>query len=143
MRLQLPKCEALRISNKRYPPTFTYLCDGKSLQWSSVVRYLGVYINQLLTWINHCKLKFESAWLICCIVAHNLLSASHFVFLSFNSLIQHSCPVWLPHYNKDIHRLEAIQNCVTCWICGRYFDPLPSPGHYHQGKLMVVVSGEG
>ena len=42
MRLQLPKCEALCISNKRYPPTFTYLCYGQPLQWGNVVKCLEV-----------------------------------------------------------------------------------------------------
>jgi len=40
MCLQLPKCETLCISNKCYLPTFSYLCDGKPLQWGSVVRCL-------------------------------------------------------------------------------------------------------
>lgn len=55
MRLQPSKCEALCISNKRSPPTFTYFCNGQPLRWSNVVKYLGVHINQRLTWSDHCK----------------------------------------------------------------------------------------
>ena len=55
MHLQPSKCEALCISNRRSPPTFTYLCDGQSFHWSVMVRYLGVHINQHLTWSGHCK----------------------------------------------------------------------------------------
>ena len=103
MRLQPPKFEALCISNKRYPPTFTYLCDGVPLQWSSVVKYLGIYINQRLTWSDHCKfvsgrvgktLNLLYFIVVCCIVARHLLSVCHFVLFfsqSFSMAVLFGC----------------------------------------------------
>jgi len=128
MRLQPPKCEALCISNKRYPPTFTYLCDGVPLQWSSVVRYLGIYINQHLTWSDHCKfvsgrasktLNLLRRLLYCCSPLAKRLSFCALVL----PILQYGCAVWLPHYKNDVNRLEAIQYKAARWICGSRFNP--------------------
>ena len=124
----LPKCEALCISNKCYPPTFMYLCDGIPIQWSSVVRYLGIYINQHLTWSNHCKFVSSRASRTSNLLRHLLYCCSPLAKrLSFCALvlpiIQYGCTVWLPHYNKDINHLEAIQYQAACWICGSHFSP--------------------
>ena len=141
MRLQFPKCEALCISNKRYP-IFTYLCDGQPLQWGSVVKYLGVYINQHLIWTDHCKFVCSKATytkvlsllrrlLYCC----SQSAKSHSYCALVLPLIQYGCPVWLPHYNKDLKLLESIQNRAARWICGSHFNPStftwsPSSGSY-------------
>jgi len=99
MRLQLSKCEALFISNKRHPPTFSYICDGQPLQWGSVARYLGVYINQHLTWSDHCKsvastvLNLLRCSLYCCSSSAKRQSYCALVL----PIIQYGCPVWLPH----------------------------------------------
>ena len=128
MHLQLPKCEALCISNKCYPPTFTYFCDGQPLQWGSVVKYLGVYINQHLTWTDHCKFVCSKATkvlnLLCRLLYCCSQSAkSHSYCALVLPLIQYGFPVWLPHYNKDLKLLESIQNRAAHWICGSHFNP--------------------
>jgi len=128
MHLQLPKCEALCISNKHYPPTITYLCDGKPIWWSRVVRCLGIYINQRLTWSDHCKFVSSRASktlnLLCCLLYYCSPLAKHLFFCALIlPIIQYGCTVWLPHYNKDINHLEAIQYRAACWICGSHFNP--------------------
>ena len=49
------KCEALCISNKQSPLTFIYHCKDQPIQWKQGVKYLGIYLNQHLTWGDHCK----------------------------------------------------------------------------------------
>ena len=126
MRLQPSKCEALCISNKRSPPMYTYFCDGQPLRWSNVVKYLGVHINQHLTWSDHCKVVCSRAtkllnllrrMLFCCSQSAKALCFSALVL----PLMQYACPVWLPHYNKDLQLFDSIQNRATRWICGARF----------------------
>jgi len=99
--LQVPKC-ALCISNKHFPPSFTYFCDDQLLQWSNVVKYLGVHFNRHLTWTDHCKFVCSKATKVlnllcrllfcCCQYAKSHSYCGALVLL----LIQYSCPVWLP-----------------------------------------------
>ena len=126
MRLQPSKCEALCISNKRSPPMFTYSCDGQPLQWKKVVKYLGVHINQHLTWSDHCKavcsrvtklLNLLRRMLFCCSPSAKVHCFGALVL----PLMQYACPVWLPHYKKDLQLLESVQNRAARWICGARF----------------------
>ena len=107
MRLQPSKCEALCISNKRSPPMFTYSCDGQPLQWKNVVKYLGVHINQYLTWSDHCKVVCSRATKLLNLLRRMLFYCSpsakaHFFGALVLPLMQNACLVWLPHYKKDL-----------------------------------------
>ena len=126
MRLQPSKYEALCISNKRSPPMFTYFCDGQPLRWSNVVKYLGVHINQHLTWSDHCKVVCSRAtkllnlfhrMLFCCSQSAKALCFCALIL----PLTQYACPVWLSNYNKDLQLLESVQNRAARWLCGARF----------------------
>ena len=54
MKLNPSKCEVLCISNKRFQISFIYQLSGCSLKWSSTIKYLGVLLNNKLSWDNQC-----------------------------------------------------------------------------------------
>ena len=56
LRLGLPKCEALCISNKRSPITTTYSVNDIPLRWSTSICYLGLHITTNLCWSKYCKI---------------------------------------------------------------------------------------
>ena len=89
------------------------------------MKYLGVHINQHLTWSDHCKIACSRASkllnLLCCM----LFCCSQFAkALCFCALVlplmHYACPFWLPHYNKDIQLLESVKNRAARWICGEH-----------------------
>ena len=53
LRLNPEKCTALPITNKCHPIMYTYQLNGHPIIWSSVIRYLGVYISSFLKWTHH------------------------------------------------------------------------------------------
>ena len=53
--LNVLKCEALLISNKRRPMSFKYCVNHSPLAWRSAVKYLGVLLRSNLSWSDHCK----------------------------------------------------------------------------------------
>ena len=48
--LNLSKCKAICISNKRKPPTHTYRLNNVTLEWVDTFKYLGVRIDSKLKW---------------------------------------------------------------------------------------------
>jgi len=52
--MNLSKCKALRITNKRKKILYTYSLAETQLDWVDSYRYLGMIINSKLKWGEHC-----------------------------------------------------------------------------------------
>ena len=128
MNLSPVKCEALCISNKRSPLAFTYQCVNQPIQWKQKVKYLGIYLNQHLTWGDHCKYVHSKATNIFNLLRRKLYGCSqparHQSFCSLVlPILQYACQVWMPYYKKDITLIESVQKRASRWICGSSFNP--------------------
>ena len=55
------KCEAINITNKRTPVSFTYSIGLQSISWVTEIKYLGVVINSKLNWTDHCQKIVQKA----------------------------------------------------------------------------------
>ena len=53
LNLNLSKCNALCISNKKSKPPLSYFINNTPLEWVDSTTYLGVKINQKLSWCAH------------------------------------------------------------------------------------------
>ena len=93
MNLNPAKCEALCISNKHSPLTFTYHCMDQPIKWKQCVKYLGVHLNQRLTWDDHCKYGHAKATKILNLLRHKLYGFSQ------SAKHQSFCSLVLPVYN--------------------------------------------
>ena len=49
------KCEAINITNKRSPITFSYSIGPHSISWVKQAKYLGLYVTPKLDWSLQCK----------------------------------------------------------------------------------------
>ena len=128
MSLQPHKCEALCISNKRLLVQFTYYCSVYPLRWSKSVRYLGVVVNNRLTRSDQCRSVCSKATgvlnllrrkLYCCSTTAKSRAFCALVL----PILQYSCQVWLPHYQKDISILELVQRRAAHWVCNSKLNP--------------------
>ena len=61
LNLNPKKCEALSITNKRKPIAFTYVIDNQPVQWTNLVKYLGIHINGKLQWSTQCQIAASKA----------------------------------------------------------------------------------
>ena len=57
LNLSPQKCEALSITNKRKPISFTYLIDSQPVRWTN----LSIHINNKLQWSSQCQFAASKA----------------------------------------------------------------------------------
>ena len=92
------------------------------------MKYLGIYLNQHLTWGDHCEYVHSKATSIFNLLRRKLYGCSQLArHQSFCSLVlpilQYACQVWMPYYKKDITLIESVQKRASRWICGSGFNP--------------------
>ena len=70
------KCEFLRVTNKTNPILMQYIIQGQVIQEVTLAKYLGITIDQHLTWNNHVKQVTNKANRIKCFLQRNLETLS-------------------------------------------------------------------
>ena len=61
MAFSTTKTEAIIFSRRKYDKPANIILDGKPLEYSTVVKYLGVYIDHKLMWKDHIDIKLTKA----------------------------------------------------------------------------------
>ena len=78
LRLNSIKCNALEITNKRsrLSSYVDYRINGVPIQWSAVVKYLGILLNYKLNWSDHCNYVASKAAKVLNYLRHTLQNAT-------------------------------------------------------------------
>ena len=123
LNLSPQKCEALSITNKRKPISFTYLIDSQPVRWTNLVKYLGIHINDKLQWSSQCQFATSKATRVLNVLRRTMLGCdSEAKYRAYKAivrpLLEYACVVWFPHAVKDVNLLEAVQRRAARWVCG-------------------------
>ena len=119
------KCEFLRITNKKNPIPHTYYIDNCQIDEVSNAKYLGVVIDQHLTWNEHIKQTTSKAIRVNGFLYRNLYHCPITVKLNcykamVRPIIEYASPVWDPHTSLYINHLEAVQRSAARFCCKDY-----------------------
>ena len=121
MRLNISKCDLLCISNKRLP---SYYINNHNLQWVSSVKYLGVFVDDKLSWNHH----ISHAKVLNLLQHHMYNCKASSKFKAFRALVlpvlDYTSIFWNPHTQKSVSALDKIQNRAACWVCGSRFNQI-------------------
>ena len=106
--LNSAKCEAINVSNKCSPVSFSYFVNGHSIQWNSQVRYLGVFFD------SQCHHVVAKATRKLKLLRRSLFGCPSTVkSLAFISIVrphlEYASIVWNPYTSADVNLLEAVQ----------------------------------
>ena len=101
------KCEFLRITNKKNFIPFNYHIDNYKIQEVAHAKYLGVVIDQHLTWNDHIKLIASKATKVNSFLHHNLYQCPPIVRCNIyksmvRPIIEFSSPIWDPHTSVTV-----------------------------------------
>ena len=73
------KCELIRITNTKLPILYDYHILEKKIKVASSVKYLGVYIDEHLTWKEHVKHTISKANTLRAFLQRNIASCPRVV----------------------------------------------------------------
>ena len=115
------KCQTLSITRSRKPLQRSYILHGHTLENVSSAKYLGVTINNTVSWDNHIsntcskanralgflrsKLKISTS---------NIKEKAYKVFI--RPLLEYAASVWDPYSQKNIAKIEAVQRRAARFI---------------------------
>jgi hypothetical protein len=99
------------------------LPSGKALHADDYVKDLGVYIDTALSWRQHITLKSSDAknkanWLLRTFTSRDKDTMMLLFKTYVRSIVEYCCPLWSPHYQCDVIRVESIQRSFTAKISG-------------------------
>ena len=119
------KCEFLQVSNKQSILSFPYTIQNTSIREVTQAKYLGVTLNNKLTWSNHISNITNKANSVYGFLRRNFSNCTTKIkgelYKSMvRPILEYACNVWCPHYNKDIQLIEAVQRraarfCMNCY----------------------------
>ncbi len=114
MRFNPGKCNVMRINRGKNPHERYYSLCGVILAQVTEAKYLGVTISQDLEWSSHVAGVATKASRSLGFIQRNLkecpVKLKETAFLALvRSVLEYSCPIWDPHFQKDIIRLEKVQ----------------------------------
>ena len=121
MEFHLAKCQTLSITRSRKPLQRSYVLHGHTLQNISSAKYLGITINNTVSWddsiSNTCSkansvLGFRRRNLQ--ISASNIKEKAYKVFV--HPLLEYAASVWDPYSQKNIAKIEAVQRQAARFI---------------------------
>ena len=102
-----------------------YELHGHQLEVVSSAKYLGVTLDKRAEWTKHIDNIYSKANRLLGFLRRNLrVATSKTKELAYKALVrpvlEYSCCVWDPHYQKDIDKLEKIQRRAARYVLNKY-----------------------
>ena len=124
MKFNPNKCEHLRISNKLNLITSRYYINKTLIREVPHAKYLGVTIDQKLTWHKHINNIVNKGNLVYGFLQRNLRKCPMLVksqcYLSLlRPVLEYVATVWSPHYQEDIDKIEMVQRRAARFVLNR------------------------
>jgi len=119
------KCEFLRVTNRMNPIQMTYYIQNQQIKQVPHAKYLGVTIDQHLTWNEHVRQITAKANSLKCFLQRNIKSCPVNVkticYQSMvRSILDYASIVWSPYTQKNIQAIESVQRRSARFVLNNY-----------------------
>ena len=126
MTFNLDKCELIRITNAKLPILHDYNIQEKRIKTASSVKYLGVYIDEHLTWKDHINHIVSKANTSRAFLQRNIYSCPRAVKeacykMMVRSILEYAAIIWSPFTQSAINKLESAQRKAARFVCNNYY----------------------
>ena len=122
MKFNIDKCYIMHVTHKRNPLLMTYNMNGRPIEHTASHTYLGIGINNKLTWAEHISNTASKANKVLGLLRRNLYSCSPFVKeIAYKSLVrprlEYCSSIWDPYHQENINKLESVQRRAARFVC--------------------------
>ena len=119
------KCEVLRVCNKRNPIVVNYRIHETNLLSQKTVKYLGLNINQHLSWNDHIDIITKKANTLTSLLNRNIRDCPNNIKAKcyktlIRPIVEYASSVWDPITKKNIQKLEMVQRRAARFVMGNY-----------------------
>ena len=141
MKFNTVKCVQMTVSNKRKPILNDYFIDDKILLKKEMIKYLGVKIDNRLTFRQHIQGKCKKATTILNMLKRNLYFAPKSVKCKAYSacvqpILESASICWSPTSKKLNNSLEMVQHNAAKFTSNIY----PKKGDYNKFSITQLLS---
>ena len=125
MTFNLSKCELVRVTNKKHPLEHCYYLQGEQVKLVPHAKYLGVVIDEHLSFNEHIKMITNKANAVKSFLQRNIGSCTESVKEAcyksmIRPILEYSSTVWSPYTKKNILIIEAVQRRVARFVTSTY-----------------------
>ena len=108
------KCEYLKVTNKLHSVQSHYYLNNISIKDTNHIKYLGVYIDNKLTWNKHIDFVVNKATNVKSLLQRNLKSCPTYMknlcYLSLiRPILEYASTTWSAYTMLNITKLEKVQ----------------------------------
>ena len=144
MKFNADKCEVMTVTNKRSPIKTDYILDGTCLKKKEQLKYLGVTIDNKLTFKFHIEEKAKKAATVLNMIRRNLYFAPESVkskayMATVRPLLEYASVCWSPNSQNLKTTLEVVQNNAAKFVTNNY----PKKGEYEKFSVTKIVQDLG
>ena len=119
------KCEVIHITNKRKPTCASYNLHGQTLLQTNKAKYLGVTIDNKLTWNSHIDAVTKKANNTLSFLRRNISACPKDIKATcYKTLVrpqvEYAASIWDPGTKNNITKVEAVQRRAARFCHGDY-----------------------
>ena len=120
------KCQVMHITNKRSRIETQYKIHGETLETVDSTKYLGVNLQENLSWKNHVNQVAKKANNTCSFLYRNLKKCSKETKeLAYRSMVrpilEYASPAWDPYTQCNINQLERVQRRAARFVHSNFY----------------------
>ena len=125
MQFSPSKCQVLHITRKVKPLNSKYILHNVELESASAAKYLGITIDDDLSWSPHLDNTTKKANQTLGFLKRNIrVHNKDLKSIAYKTLVrpqlEYASIVWYPHYGNDINKFEAVQRRTARWATRDY-----------------------
>ena len=119
------ECHVIRVTRSRSPLPTSYTLHGQTLEVVSHARYLRVDISKDLSWKFHVTRISNTANKSLGFLRRNLKAKNpQLRERAYKAIVrpqlEYAAPVWDPHHQDDILKIEMVKRRAARWVLGPY-----------------------
>ena len=122
MKFNIDKCYIMHVTHKRNPLLMTYKMNGRPIEVKASHTYLGIGINNKLSWAEHISNTATKANMVLGLLCRNLHCCSPFVKETANKSLdrlklKYCSSIWDPYHQEHKNKLESVQCRAARFVC--------------------------